>query len=82
MQINYGLVAILRSDAVTDDNDSVDIHHFVGFEESPTFHDYILLYAELSVDDDLGLVDIADKLVLLPASSDALAYFSKMAENS
>jgi hypothetical protein len=66
MDIKYGIIAVSRDNVMTES--SSPVYHFVGFENQPQFTDYISLYNELKVDEELGLCDIMDDLILVPAS--------------
>lgn len=74
MKINHGIV-IVSKESVLGKTEQVDVIHFVGYENPPTFYDYLSVYKEIATDESLGLTKIADDLLLMPASEDALEHF-------
>ena len=61
--IKYGLIVI----DPTQENEMMDILHFVGYWEKPTKIDADLLREELMTDEEFGLTEIAHRLDILPA---------------
>jgi hypothetical protein len=73
----YGIMIILKESLFKRD---ADILHYVGYTKEPTFTDYINLYKECSEDASLGLQEIYDDIVLLPASSHVIKYYNSIYE--
>ncbi len=61
--IKYGLMVI----DPTQEDEMMDILHFVGYWEKPTKSDADSLRQELMVDEEFGLTEIAHRLDILPA---------------
>jgi len=70
MNIKYGIIAINRQ--LVETSYKSPVYHFVGYENQPQFNDYISLYNELKIDEELGLCDIMDDLILIPASDEVV----------
>lgn len=66
--IKYGLIVVDPDTA--DDDGMMDIIHFVGFWDEPTSIDIESLRKELGEDEEFGLCEIIDRLVILPAPSE------------
>ena len=61
--IKYGLIAI----DPTQEEEMMDILHFVGYWNKPTKKDADSLREELMTDEEFGLTEIAHRLDILPA---------------
>jgi hypothetical protein len=61
-------------------NGSYEVVHFVGYWEKPTDEDANRLREELRIDSDIGLRDIADKVIMYPATEDCLKFYNDQAE--
>jgi len=61
--IKYGLIVI----DPTQEDEMMDILHFVGYWNKPTKKDADLLREELMTDEEFGLTEIAHRLDILPA---------------
>lgn len=61
--IKYGLMVI----DPTQEDEMMDILHFVGYWEKPTKSDADSLRQELLTDEEFGLTEIAHRLDILPA---------------
>jgi hypothetical protein len=61
--IKYGLIVI----DPTQEDEMMDILHFVGYWNKPTKKDADLLREELMTDKEFGLTEIAHRLDILPA---------------
>ena len=76
MEMNYGIIAVKRDELKA--GGKIGVHHFVYFEELPSFNDYASLYKELAEDEELGLTEVIGELVLVPASEDTLKHFKEV----
>lgn len=70
----YGLMVV---DGRQDD-EMIDIIHFVAYAEKPTKVDADNLMGEFKTDASLGLSDIVEHLVILPATPDVTEYYLKI----
>jgi hypothetical protein len=59
----YGLIVV----DPTQESDMLDILHFVGYWQEPTSEDAQYLREELMTDEEFGLIDIANRVDILPA---------------
>jgi hypothetical protein len=75
--IKYGLIAI----DPTQEGDMKDILHFCGYWNKPSKKDAESLLEELKTDEEFGLTEIADRLVILPAPEDIIEYYINNTEN-
>ena len=75
--IKYGLIAI---DSAQEDDEFLDILHFCGYKEKPTQHEADELYKELSEDEEFGLTDIIDRIIILPAPDDIVESYKVLDE--
>lgn len=73
--VKYGLMVI---DGRQEDDEAVDVIHFVGYAEKPNKVDADNLREELRTDSEFGLTEIADHLVILPATKKVLDYYLKI----
>jgi|GEM_PF-3587377 len=73
MKINYGLIVV----DPTQEGDMLDIIHFVGYENEPSAETAMQLREELSTDEEFGLIEIIDNLLILPAPEDIVEIFRK-----
>lgn len=60
----------------SNDEGDVDVVHFVGYWSEPQIEDFLSLKNELRTDPDFGLVDIANRLVLLPATKEVIEHYN------
>lgn len=75
MNINYGIMVL---DTRLDADGTNPILHFCGFEEFPTDDDFDDLRHELSIDEEFGLTEMMDFVVLIEASADVVAMYREM----
>ena len=75
LNINYGILVV---DSRKDKDETNPILHFCGFEEPPTEDDYDSLRHELSTNDEFGLVQMMDYIVLVEASSEIVVVYGDM----
>jgi hypothetical protein len=61
--IKYGLIAI----DPTEEGEDLTVFHFCGYWDEPDEIDAQSLLDELKTDEEFGLTDIADRLVIIPA---------------
>ena len=71
----HGVIVI---DPLTQDGETIEIVHFVGYWQEPDKEDLEDLKKELAEDDQFGLVDIADRLEFIPVDGDDLRTFVGM----
>lgn len=76
MNINYGLIAILPDPHVK--KQQLEILHFCGYELEPNQKDIENLHEELKTNKEFGLIDVADQLVIIPASQDVIDIYRNM----
>ena len=65
----YGIIVF---DTASDDGESIEMVHWVGYWQEPEFEDFEDLKKELAEDNQFGLVDIADRLGYVVCSGDKL----------
>jgi hypothetical protein len=75
----HGIMAI---DSQPDENDSVEIVHFIGLWEAPTKEAFLEYEKEIKNDPEFGLVEIANRIEVLPAPKDIVDYYSKIVQES
>ena len=63
---------IIVFDPESQDEESIEMMHWVGYWQQPNIEDLEELKKELAEDDQFGLVDIADRLEYVPCSGDDL----------
>jgi hypothetical protein len=73
--ITLGLIAI---DPMSEDKEMVDIVHFVGYWNKPTKKEVEHLKEELKTDEEFGLTEIADRLVILPAPDHIVEHYKNL----
>ncbi len=73
MKINYGLIAVLPDESKKDED--LEVLHFCGYEKPPSVSDLESLYEELRNDEEFGLTEVADGLVIIPAPKEVLEYY-------
>lgn len=76
MEINYGLIAVLPDPTAKEEE--LEILHFCGYESEPNQKDIEYLHEELKTDEEFGLVEVADKLVIIPAPKDIVEIYRNM----
>jgi len=76
MKINYGLIAVLPDPSGKEEE--LEILHFCGYESEPNQKDIEYLHEELKTDEEFGLVEVADRLVIIPASKDIVEIYRNM----
>ncbi len=64
--IKYGLIAI----DPTEEGEMKTILHFWGYWDEPSEKDAESLLDELRTDEEFGLTEIADRLVIIPCPND------------
>jgi hypothetical protein len=76
----HGIMAIDPEDV--DENDTVSIVHFIGLWNEPTKKQFEEFVKEIKTDPEFGLIEIADRLVILPAPPDIVEMFSKIVQEN
>jgi hypothetical protein len=69
--IKYALIVI----DPLQEGEMKDILHFCGYWEKPGQHDAESLLKELKEDEEFGLTDIADRLIILPCPDHILQQY-------
>lgn len=62
----HGLMAVNREDFLKVGND-LDILHIVMYEQSPSLREYRDIYHELASDEEFGLTDEMEDVIIVPA---------------
>lgn len=75
IDIKYGILAV---DSRQDAEGMNPILHFCGYEEPPTEDDFDDLRHELFTDEEFGLTEMMDYVVLVEASSEVVAMYREM----
>lgn len=75
--IKYGLIAI---DTNQEGEEFLDILHFCGYEEEPTENEVIDLYRELSEDEEWGLTEMMDRILIIPAPQEIVESYRNIDE--
>lgn len=71
--IKYGLIAIDPNE----ESEAKSILHFCGYWDEPNQEDMKWLLEELKTDEEFGLTDIADRLMIIKCPEDLLHEFIK-----
>jgi hypothetical protein len=71
--VRFGLMVI--DPESLDENQEVEIVHFVGYWNQPSEVDADSLREELATDEEFGLTDIAHRLDILPAPQNVVEHF-------
>ena len=74
--LTHGLIVV---NPIPDENDMLDILHFVGYWSEPTEQDALSLRIELGTDEELGLTEMIDDLDIIVAPDDIVEYYKDMA---
>ena len=80
MKINYGLIAVLPDPSQKEE--MLEILHFCGYESEPGENEIESLHQELKVDEEFGLVDVADKLVIISAPQEIFDFYKNIIINN
>jgi len=75
IDIKYGILAV---DSRQDAEGMNPILHFCGYEDPPNEDDFDDLRHELSTDQEFGLTEMMDYVVLVEASSEVVAMYREM----
>ena len=67
--------ALIVLDPETEKDGNVDIVHFCGYWSEPTESDAEHLLEELKTDEEFGLTDIADRLIIVEAPQEIIDYY-------
>jgi hypothetical protein len=76
-KFTHGIVVI---DPIPDENDEVEIVHFIGLWEAPTKEVFLQYEKEIKTDPEFGLIEIIDRIEVLPASEEILEMYNKMVQ--
>jgi len=77
-KFTHGIVAIDPTDV--DENDMVNVVHFIGLWEAPTKEAFQQYEKEIRTDPEFGLIEIADRIEVLPASTRIVEMFNKIVQ--
>lgn len=77
-EIRYGLIVV----DPTQEGESLDILHFVGYWTKPTESDIESLRIELMEDDEFGLSEISHRLDILPAPEYIVEEYRKIIKSN
>lgn len=79
IKINYGLMVF--DPEIPEENGEKEIVHFCGFEENPSQNEIEHLREELRTDEEFGLTEVWERLVIIPAPYDIVEQYRKMINN-
>lgn len=74
MKINYGLIAF--NPKMVTENGEVEILHFCGYEEQIQKQDIEALKEELATDEEFGLTEMIEDLIIKEASPTIVDYYN------
>jgi hypothetical protein len=77
-KFTHGIMAI---DPVADEEDMVSIVHFIGLWQEPTTEQFDEYVKEIKTDPEFGLVEIADRLVILPAPQEIVDFHNTLVQD-
>jgi len=75
-KFTHGVMAIDPTEV--DENDAVSIVHFIGLWEAPTKEAFLEYEKEIKTDPEFGLVEISDRVVVLPAPDEIIEMYNEM----
>lgn len=75
IDIKYGILAV---DSRQDEDGMNPIFHFCGYESPPNEDDFDDLRHELSTNEEFGLTEMMDFVVLVEATSEVVALYREM----
>ena len=77
-KFKYGIIAVNPNKP--DENDTLEILHFVGYWNEPTEDDVLGLWEELKNTDEFGLQDQIDEIELIPAPQEIVEMYNTMVD--
>jgi len=75
-KFTHGIIAV---DPQNEVDEEVAVVHFIGLWKEPTEAEFIAYKKEMLTNPEYGLVDIADRIVVLPAPPDIVEKYYNMA---
>ncbi len=76
----HGIIAVDPIDV--DENDMVRVVHFIGLWEEPTKEAFQQYENEIKTDPEFGLIEIADRIVVLPASPEIVEMYNEIVNSN
>lgn len=73
-KFTHGIIAV-DPENIDEDNNPL-IVHFIGLWEAPTKEAFDCYSNEIKTDPEFGLVEISDRIVILPAPEDIIEHFN------
>ena len=73
-KFKYGIIGVNPNKP--NENDTLEILHFVGYWEEPNEDDVLELWEELKNTEEFGLQDQIDEIELIPATDVVLEYYN------
>jgi hypothetical protein len=80
-KFTHGIVIIKQSDVVkgaSENGEGIPVIQFVGYWSEPTVDEYTALREEIETDESLGLKDIANQVVFIPASQEVIDHYNSI----
>jgi len=75
-KFTFGIIAVDTLEL--DEEDNMAVVHFIGLWEAPTREEFIEYEKEIKTNSDFGLVDIADRIMILPAPQETIDIFNEI----
>ncbi|MFA5366347.1 MAG: hypothetical protein WC333_00290 [Dehalococcoidia bacterium] len=82
-KFTHGIVIIKQSDVIkgaSENGKGIPVIQFVGYWSEPTVDEYTALREEIETDESLGLKDIANQVVFIPASQEVVDRYNTVME--
>jgi len=76
-KFTHGIIAV---DPLNEIDEEVAVVHFIGLWNEPTEEEFLVYKNEMLTNPEYGLVDIADRIVVLPAPPEIVEKYYNMAE--
>lgn len=77
-KFTHGIIAV--NPTKPDENDNLEVLHFVGYWTEPTEEDVLSLWKELNEDEEFGLKNQIDEIELIPAPEDIVEIYNNMVD--
>lgn len=75
-KFTHGIIVV--DPTTIDDNDDVEALHFIGLWEEPTKEEFDGYEKEIKTDPEFGLVEIADRIIILLASPEIVEMYNEI----
>lgn len=79
-KFTHGIIAVDPENI--DENDNLTIIHFIGLWNKPTLEEFLEFSNEIKTDPEFGLVDIADRLVIVPATQEIVDMYNEIVQEN